>query len=569
MTKYSLAFFFLMAQMVMWAQTMKIDGDFTDWMDDQLLLQDDVGDGRSNSVDFERLWVSDDELFVYIHIEMGREIELQEFSDLLLYIDIDNDVTTGLGGPNMGADFGYDFGDRDGFVFINNNFFSISHDEISLVTLPTVSSDRFEISFSKTLNYFNASVELNNEIKIAFADLESTGDRLPNNGFVSYTMSNDPYTPPSFTLTRDATADIRILSYNVLQDGIFESDRQPAFTRILRALKADIICFQEIYDRSSLQVAQLMEVIDPSQPDEQWYHSIAQPDVILVSRYPITRRIASDGNGIFEVDIDGEKIIVVGAHLPCCNNDDDRQLEVDRLMSILRNSIAGATTINIAPETPIFILGDMNLVGDQQQQISLVTGDIVAESLYGPDFNPDWDGTALEDTRMFATGLPHATTWLNPFGSFSAGRLDYILYTGSVVEVPNQFALKTGSLSPTLLTDFNLESDDVETASDHYPCVVDVNLNPESSITTLGNESNELTVYPNPSSDQLYCELPQDEQPVLIELRHISGHSVHVKSWIIADDNSVQLNVVNLPVGLYFVSIRTEKKNFHGVFVRN
>ena len=75
----------------------------------------------------------------------------------------------------------------------------------------------------------------------------------------------------------------------------------------------------------------------------------------------------------------------------------------------------------------------MNLVGDRSQQLSLVTGNIQNESIFGPDFSPDWDGSAFVDAKLYSTHEPLAVTWINPFSSFSPGRLDYLLYTASVM----------------------------------------------------------------------------------------------------------------------------------------
>lgn len=78
-------------------------------------------------------------------------------------------------------------------------------------------------------------------------------------------------------------------------------------------------------------------------------------------------------------------------------------------MGFLRDSQNGEE-FDIPENTPIIIMGDMNLVGLRRQQTTLITGDLVYENDHGPDFNPDWDGTALDDARPENPGLPTTFT---------------------------------------------------------------------------------------------------------------------------------------------------------------
>ena len=571
MKETALIFIILLSVMVnMSAQTMLIDEDFSDWSPDKLLYEDVTGDGANNSLDFHRVWMADDEKNIYLRIELGREIELQEFDDLFLYIDIDNDISTGIFTQNIGADFVYGFGERDGFLKVGNEFYDIFHSDINLITLPTVSSAEFEMSISKSIDHFQGPTLISPQFNFAFVDNKPQGDRIPNIGAISYEMSLDSYSPPLPDLIKVQDSDIRIISYNALSDGLFDTARQPAFKRIIRAMEPQIICFQEVYDHSSLQVAQLMEVFLPSVQNQQWYHSRVNPDIILVSRYPISSTSSTDGNGIFEIDVQSEPVILVGAHLPCCNNEIERQLEIDRLMSFIRNSIDGLTNMAIADQTPIFVVGDMNLVGLKQQQISLLTGDIVNENLFGADFSPDWDGSSLEDALPFLYGQPHAVTWLNSFGSFSAGRLDYMLYTGSVVDVNNSFSLQTRNLSTSDLNAFNLEASDSETASDHFACVMDVDLSPESSVRSIIDFVFKLNVSPNPASETITFSTTDfvEAEDAAVTIRSLDGR-IHLQSSVqVIGYSSIQLAIDHLIPGAYLVELKSIKGVFISKFIK-
>ena len=131
-------------------------------------------------------------------------------------------------------------------------------------------------------------------------------------------------------------------------DGLFESNRVPAYTRILKATQPDIIGFQEIYNHTSKEVADHIETLLPSEVGEQWYHANAAPDCHAISRFPITKSVqiagsGGSGNGAFLIDIpdtDRDMLMVV-AHPPCCGNNAGRQMEVDLIMQFVREAKAG------------------------------------------------------------------------------------------------------------------------------------------------------------------------------------------------------------------------------------
>jgi hypothetical protein len=74
------------------------------------------------------------------------------------------------------------------------------------------------------------------------------------------------------------------------------------------------------------------------------------------------------------------------------------------------------------------------------------------------------------------TSLPYTFTWYNDFGKYSAGRLDYIIYTGSVMSLQNSLALWTPAMTNTALTAAGLQKEDIPSASDHLPVIADFNI---------------------------------------------------------------------------------------------
>ena len=124
---------------------------------------------------------------------------------------------------------------------------------------------------------------------------------------------------------------------------------------------------------------------------------------LQISKYPINFSESVDGNAAFYLDVDGQDVVLINCHLPCCENNFDRQEEVDIIMEYIRELKAGNGNYNVPEGTPIIIAGDMNFVGDSHQPYTFRTGDIFSNSSFGPDFNPDWDETELKDANAYAT----------------------------------------------------------------------------------------------------------------------------------------------------------------------
>ncbi len=96
----------------------------------------------------------------------------------------------------------------------------------------------------------------------------------------------------------------------------------------------------------------------------------------------------------------GQDLLVINSHLKCCGgqtNDDKRQLEVDATIAFILDAKTPGGVIDLPTETPFVILGDLNLVGDRQQLITLLTGEIINTPIFGNGGPPDWDNTDLED----------------------------------------------------------------------------------------------------------------------------------------------------------------------------
>jgi exonuclease III len=306
------------------------------------------------------------------------------------------------------------------------------------------------------------------------------GDRAPNVGLdLVYNFDVTPIgTPEPIGLERDAPSDTRFVTWNTRDlstNGSFNAGASAAAQRIFAALDPEVICFQELRDVSAPQTAALIEGFLPSEPGEAW-HSAQQDDNIVVSRFAILASWAVDRNLAVLLDADaalGADVLLLNAHFPCCDNDFSRQDECDAVMAFFRDAKnpGGGVTV---PSGTIFVLtGDLNLVGFSRQLTTLLTGDILDNGAYGPDFDPDWDGTDLADVVSWHTESRYAYTWRNDFSSFAPGRLDFFIYSDSATYVAKSFIIYTPEMSSSELSQYGLISSDVTTVSDHLPHVAD------------------------------------------------------------------------------------------------
>jgi hypothetical protein len=452
-----------------------MDGNFSDWDDIPILYQDQTGDQQSGDIDFGVLKAANDERFLYIYIEIGEELNLQDNNEITLYLDTDNNASTGIPFNGIGAEVKWIFGNRQG---VYTSRYTIYHQYIGLVTAPTVTSDRFEIAIDRTISLFGQQLFPLNSFRIAFHDDGPGNDYLPNIGeIVSYSFDNSTLPPiESISLKKTVSSDFRAMSYNVLSNHIFEPSLYDNFDRILSAIDPDIIAFEEIYDHTSNDVKQLVESMLPSGTGEQWYcQGIYGDDIYAVSRFPINGYYVLNKSAAFLIDlnpcVDSDLLFIV-AHLSFGDYNTDRQLEIDELMAFIRDAKEPGGVLTLEEFTPIIITGDLNLVGYAQQLETLITGDIVNPQ-FGPDFSPDWDGSDFGDLCARLTDIPMFYTWYSATSSYYPGRLDFMIYSDYVLVSERKFVLFTQEMNADTLNAYGLYADDVPDASDHCPIVSD------------------------------------------------------------------------------------------------
>lgn len=448
-----------------------VDGMFEDWTDVEPAWQDATGDG--DRIDLGRVWVRSDAERVTFRFEVGTDMSLQGGNELTLYVDGDGDADTGHSVAGIGAEFSWTFGKRGGTLWGDEGGEKVEQNAVGLLQAPTVSSTQFEVSFMRWSPDLGSIIPGPDAAFVLVDEGSRAGDRLPDDGCVRLELSGDPpKSGPPATLERRDPDDIRILTYNVLFDGLFK--RPAAFVRILRAIDPDVICFQEIWSHTARQAA---DQVSLALPGETWYGAHTTEGQV-VSRYPFLEAGAIDeaGNYWVLVDLPDDRydadMSVVSAHPPCCDKEVERQEQLDGIAAWLRELMTAGGS-ELPPGTPSVVAGDMNLVGGSRQVRTLLEGAIVYEETFGPSHSPDWDGTPLADANPRHAGGAANFTWRDARGSFAPGKLDYIVYSDSVLELGNAFVLATEELAPDVLARYGLRVGDTLEASDHLPVVAD------------------------------------------------------------------------------------------------
>ena len=552
-----------------------IDGLFNDWGNVPVAYQDI--DNDHVDADYSTLKITYDSEFLFIYINFHEnEYLMQNWNDFHLYIDSDNDQSTGNLIRGVGADLIWSFGGRSGKQYINGQESTVYQNDLTLRIAPTVTSSEFEIAIARG----SSPLTLNNQQimtqgKIVFSELEDgTGDFIPDElGGVSFSIGEDFIIGPEpITIERLNESDLRVVSYNTLNEGILDSDRQDHFKRILQTIDPDIIALQEHSDWDEIH-----DIIQSWFPQEQWYASWTYRDLVILSRFQIIHDaniISSERTMAALLDTEdelGKNLLIFNSHLSCCDNDEGRQEQVDEFSSVWRNWVQnGNGPFELEYGTPFIHLGDFNYVGYNQQVETIKTGDIINENDFGVDFLPDWDSTAIIDLFSRQTHKRMGYTWRNDGSSFNPGKLDYIFYSDASIDTGKHYILNTLAIDQTALDNYNLQLDDTQEASDHLPLVFDIIVSSNVGVgddDALPNSFRIYPNYPNPfnSTTKIDYQLPKKTNVQLVIL-DILGRTVIT----LVDDllqpgyktitwNGIDAFGNNVSAGMYFYMIQTGK----------
>ena len=513
------------------AHPIVIDGLFDDWQEVPVTITDPEGD--YNYDDWAELKITNDDDFIFFKISLhSEETLLQNWNNFYLYIDADRDSLTGHPFRGLGAELAWHFGYRTGQYFEQDGIIDLWQNDITLRQAPTVTSTEFEIAIAR------GSFVLSDpdSIAVIFSSFYDTGDYMPDSWEGVVYQLDTTVVGPAAPILLEKTG-TRLVTYNTLYTGILEPDRQPKFQRIIQALDPDIIALQEHSEWNEIG-----DIISSWFPEDTWYQGYTFRDLVVLSKYPIINQanlISSERTMCALLQTDdpiNPYLLILNSHFSCCDNDDDRQEQVDELVQVLREwRLNDNGPFDLPEGTPMFHVGDFNFVGYREQIETVTAGNIQDEGNYGSDFPLDWDGTAITDLFSRQTHKRMAYTWRSDGSSFNPGKLDYILYTDSNLSILNHFVLNTLAMPDSVLNEWELEAEDTNEASDHLPRIVDF------MVTDLGI-AGELDLpqqyilshpYPNPFNPQVMIPITLARE-AHIQLRIYDIHGRLVIS--IADD---------------------------------
>ncbi len=471
----NLVYIFLIVPLFSIAQnTIKIDGFFNDWISITNTYFDSESD--SQSTELINFSVSNDNEYLFLRIKLGDEIDLTEPyvnpAELFIYIDADNNSSTGYATNNIGSEYGINFFGKFIFDDSNINFVdTLSLYNLDVIPLPTITSDEFEIAINRSL--------FSDTIAISIKELIGN-DKMPDSGEVfTYVFDNSiPTTVQSTDFLKNEPTHLRLMTYNVLNNGLINNNRLDEHRRIFASVNADIITFQEC---GNTDYNDMLGFLNTS----SIYYPYIYPDLnsgnLTISKFPslqswqVTNKIDAElidlPDSIYATDI-----LIINGHPPCCGNNQGRQEHFDALIQFIQDAKTVGGVIDLPINTPISFSGDMNLVGYSEQYYTIINGTISDTETFGNAGFPDWDNSPFKDQVSYFNEKNIAYTWdeSNPStGVFPPGRLDFIFFTNSVMTCDKSFIISTEHMSPSLLSENNLLWNDTKIASDHFPVVAD------------------------------------------------------------------------------------------------
>lgn len=460
------------------SQPIQIDGAFGEWTG-AALATDPAGDDGSSGVDFLTLHLANDDARLFLRFDTTVEVQPDEQQEITLALDTDANAGTGLSIGSIGAELVWNLGQRVGTFYAGGSSFSIDHPDIGLFVGPTVSGTEFELALDRAaVPAGGQPLFPGNQVRVVLFDDAPGGDVFDGGG--TYTFDATPVPVPSLGVGRIDPGHVRIASYNIQSDGLFNGGSQnAALDRLFDAIDPDVWVLNEVWNHNAGETASQVESFLPSPAGESWSAVKLDDGNVVVSRFPILDSWeVSPGDRITAVLLDPRPqldtdLLVVANHWNCCTADDRRQEQADALIEFLHDARNPGGVITLTTDTPIVAAGDFNLVGLRGQLVTMTTGDIADNGTYGPDSPPDWDGSDLEDTNPRHPDARLGATWWNESSSFYPGKLDWMFYTDSVLDVQARFVLETRSMNGASLSAAGLNAGDTETGSDHAMIVGD------------------------------------------------------------------------------------------------
>lgn len=280
--------------------------------------------------------------------------------------------------------------------------------------------------------------------------------------------------PTVMDLPKKDARELRVVSYNVIKSKPLSSP--DTFKRIFDALEPDFILLQEWEADDTVTQGWFNALV--SSPTGWFVQASPAADCAIISRHALTSFGSEAAEGVpnpmplregqtarpwtprfigaFAHTPLGTVVLGSG-HLKCCGSKDspEDQLRIAETESINRYLHGGLVT---SPAKMRIIGGDFNLVGSRTPL------DVLVKQLDS--------GQDLAVAEPVVLGTPIKYTWYDNTTDFTPGRLDYVTYSASSLDVSRAFVLDTTILAEESLYRIGLSPNDT-LGSDHLPVVVD------------------------------------------------------------------------------------------------
>jgi endonuclease/exonuclease/phosphatase family metal-dependent hydrolase len=480
-----------------------IDGEFDDWAHVPIAIADDA-DAPDSPVDVRSVRVIADTQWLWLQFELERPVHLlTAASRLMVLIDTDTDRTTGATiDAFAGADLEIAFSPSGGAargVEIRRYTGPTPRGETAypadLVSRPSYLAKQYELRLARgkpRAAIPHERIRLQLVVRRGDALLDET--RIAEVVLPPIDVAADVARGPTVDdpLRRADGIAFRAVAWNV---GGFAPQRQEVIARVLFALDADVVLLDEITAVRSAEIIQSWLGTRSGDRRPPWDTLLSQGDgiqqaavalrgrltdalgtvrhrphlldVLLLGTSPSERaadalRFAEEGvtaaGGVGAIG--GKRLLAIALDLQCCGTAEEYPDAHRLIESSAVQRAAASARLRFAPQA-VVVGGDLNIVGSRDPL------DVLRRGL-------DAGGASLEPVRALDLhGLTDAT-WRNVGGrGFPPGRLDWMLYSQSTLDVLNAFVFDSALLSSAALQRYSLNTDDSRQSSDHLPVVAD------------------------------------------------------------------------------------------------
>lgn len=451
----------------------QLDGLFEDWSGIPANWEAPAG----TTGPYTGLALTQDAASLFLRLSLSAPVALDETilpNAHILLLDTDNNPATGNNYANqgLGVDLLIHFGARN-VVRYTGNAGSSNLNSTGMLAAPTYSAQAFEILLDREA----CGLVAGNTLR-ALMYHSSTGTVFPAGG-ATLALTAPVAVAFAQPLERPSGTATRVAFWNV-NGRMDQPTAQAAMGRILAAVQPDILGLSEVDNMGATTVRNLLNSWMPLPDGASWTVVKDDYDLMVASRYPIPAQFPGVTRQFptlvtLPAPWPGP-MCFVSSHLKCCGgaeNEVIRQQQADELVAFLRDTWNENHPL-WHPQSPRVYGGDLNMVGLANPILTLLTGDISDETVYGTDHAPDNDGTPWTECPALQSDAPVDFTWGNGTGSWIPGKLDYILTSDASAQVLHSFVLQTQNMSVPRLFQYQLQANDASVASDHLLVVADL-----------------------------------------------------------------------------------------------